>query len=153
MAHELTFEQIQSCKKVFDSKKIPNGEDGENAKMYFDNLKEAIDDLSELKQKLTDEECVEIQNTMKLGDKIDFPTFLRIAAIKFKKQEFLNAIVESFKAFDKHNKGVLTLDELRAILTDHGPQISDDEVDELLGDLDLLNEFDFNYKDFVNNNI
>lgn len=153
MAHELTFEQIQSCKKVFDAKKFPSELDKDDGLMFFERLREAIDDMDELKQKLTEEECAEIKQSMNLGDEIDFPTFLRIAAMKFKKQEFIDAIIESFKAFDKNIKGTLTMEELRGILTDYGPKISDNEVDNLLNDLDLLNEIDFNYKEFVNNNI
>lgn len=153
MAHQLTFEQIQSCKKVFDSKKILYNDDTEDAKMDFSRLKQAIDAIGELRHKVTEEECLDIQKTMNLGDEIDFPTFLRIAAIKFKKQEFTDALIESFKSFDKSNKGHFGLDELKSILTDFGPKISMDEADKLLSDLGLNDNDNFDYKDFVNDNI
>lgn len=153
MAHELTFEQIQTCKKVFDSKKIVTINDEEDPKMHFRRLKEAIDGIIDLKHKLTENECKEIKAKMNLSDEIDFPTFLRIAALKFKNQEFLNALVESFKAFDKNHTDNLSYEELRSILTDFGPKISMDEADKLLDELDLLNINEFHYNEFVYQNI
>ena len=153
MAHELTFEQIQTCKNVFDSKKIITSDDEDDSKMHYRSLKEAINAIIDLKHKLTEDECEEIKTKLNLSDEIDFPTFLRIAALKFKNQEFLNALVESFKAFDKNHTGNLCYDDLRSIMTDFGPKISMDDADKLLDELDLLNINEFDYNDFVYQNL
>ena len=87
MAHELTFEQIQKCKKVFDENKNRDDLDRDDAKMPVLNIPKAMKDLDfEMSQN-------EIENVMNdLGlqsentEDVDFPTFLRIAAIKFKQK-------------------------------------------------------------------
>ena len=80
-----------------------------------------------------DVEQIEIENVMvDLGlqgektDDIDFPTFLRIAAIKFKQKEFVSALEETFKSF--------------AILTDYGPKLTNEEADDLLKDVIYIKE-------------
>ena len=84
-------------------------------------------------------------------DDIDFPTFLRIAAIKFKQKEFVSALEETFKSFDKEGKEYLTYEELKTILTDYGPKLTNDEADDLLKDV-IDSKEKFKYKDFVKKN-
>jgi Ca2+-binding EF-hand superfamily protein len=150
MAHELTFEEIQNCKKVFDNKKKAEDVSADDAKMPILKLQEGLEELG---FKMANEEFDEICVNMKLANEIDFPTFLRIAAIKFKQQEFVTALEDAFKAFDKANKQYLTYDELRSIITDFGPKISMDQADILLKELGVENNKKFKYKDFVTNNI
>jgi calmodulin len=150
MAHELTFEEIQSCKKVFDDLKNSDDASLEEAKISTNNLKKAIENLN---FKIENTEIDEICQNMNLGHEIDFPTFLRIAAIKYKQQEFVKALGDAFKAFDKNNKGYLTYDELRSIITDHGPKISMDQADSLLTEIGLSPNQKFKYEDFVEKNI
>ena len=136
MAHELTFEQIQKCKKVFDENKNRDDLDRDDAKMPVLNIPKAMKDLDfEMSQN-------EIENVMNdLGlqsentEDVDFPTFLRIAAIKFKQKEFVSALEEAFKSFDKDGKDYLTYEELKTILTDYGPKLSNEEADNLLKEL------------------
>jgi calmodulin len=151
MAHELTFEQIQKCKKVFDDHKKRDDNDSE-AKLTVLDIKLAMKDLD------FDVEQIEIENVMvDLGlqgektDDIDFPTFLRIAAIKFKQKEFVSALEETFKSFDKEGKEYLTYEELKTILTDYGPKLTNEEADDLLKDVIDAKE-KFKYKDFVKKN-
>jgi calmodulin len=150
MAHELTFEEIQSCKKVFDELKSTDDVSIEDAKISINSLKKAIENLN---FKIEESEIDDICQNMNLGSEIDFPTFLRIAAIKYKQQEFVKALGDAFKAFDKNNKGYLTYDELRSIITDYGPKISMDQADSLLTELGLSPNQKFKYEDFVEKNI
>ena len=152
MAHELTFEQIQKCKKVFDENKNRDDLDRDDAKMPVLNIPKAMKDLDfEMSQN-------EIENVMNdLGlqsentEDVDFPTFLRIAAIKFKQKEFVSALEEAFKSFDKDGKDYLTYEELKTILTDYGPKLSNEEADNLLKELNE-DKTKFKYKEFVKKN-
>jgi calmodulin len=152
MSHELTFEQIQKCKKVFDENKNRDDLDRDDAKMPVLNIPKAMKDLDfEMSQN-------EIENVMNdLGlqsentEDVDFPTFLRIAAIKFKQKEFVSALEEAFKSFDKDGKDYLTYEELKTILTDYGPKLSNEEADNLLKELNE-DKAKFKYKEFVKKN-
>ncbi len=151
MAHELTFEEIQNCKKVFDENRNQENPNIEDDHMNINNLDKAIEALN---FKIEGEELDEIIKNMNLKKEIDFPTFLRIAAIKYKQVEFVKALGDAFKAFDKNNKGYLTFDELRSIVTDYGPKLSIDQADNLLKELGIENSNKkFRYQEFVEKNI
>ena len=152
MAHELTFEQIQKYKKAFDENKVRDEQNKEDEKMPVLEIQKAMHDLE---FEMNQQEVENIMNDLGLQgentEDIDFPTFLRIAAIKYKQKEFINALEEAFKAFDKDGKEYLTYDELKTILTDYGPKLSSEQADNLLKELpDDKNKF--KYKDFVNKN-
>ena len=153
MAHELTFEQIQKCKKVFDENKNRDDLDRDDAKMPVLNIPKAMKDLD---FEMTQNEIENVMNDLGLQSEntedVDFPTFLRIAAIKFKQKEFVSALEEAFKSFDKDGKDYLTYEELKTILTDYGPKLSNEEADNLLKELNEDKE-KFKYKEFVKKNV
>ena len=152
MAHELTFEQIQKCKKVFDENKNRDDLDRDDAKMPVLNIPKAMKDLD---FEMTQNEIENVMNDLGLQSEntedVDFPTFLRIAAIKFKQKEFVSALEEAFKSFDKDGKDYLTYEELKTILTDYGPKLSNEEADNLLKELNE-DKTKFKYKEFVKKN-
>lgn len=152
MAHELTFEQIQKCKKAFDENRIRDEVNKEEAKIPVLHIKKA---MHELQFELSQPEIENIMNDLGIQgentDEVDFPTFLRIAAIKYKQKEFVTGLEEAFKAFDKDGKEYLTFEELKAILTDFGPKLSNDQAEELLKELSE-DKTKFKYKDFVSKN-
>ncbi len=150
MTHELTFEQIQNSKKYFDIHKNlePTGEE------YYMNVNKLINALDDLGFLTGKDEIDEFKKNMSLSNEIDFPTFLRITAIKFKQQELVKELEGAFKAFDKNNNEFLSYKELRSIITEYGPKLSLDEADEILKELDIQKDNkNFNYKDFVNDTI
>ena len=152
MAHELTFEQIQKCKKVFDENKNRDDLDRDDAKMPVLNIPKAMKDLD---FEMTQNEIENVMNDLGLQSEntedVDFPTFLRIAAIKFKQKEFVSALEEAFKSFDKDGKDYLTYEELKTILTDYGPKLSNEEAENLLKELNE-DKTKFKYKEFVKKN-
>ena len=152
MAHELTFEQIQKCKKVFDENKNRDDLDRDDAKMPVLNIPKAMKDLD---FEMTQNEIENVMNDLGLQSEntedVDFPTFLRIAAIKFKQKEFVSALEEAFKSFDKDGKDYLTYEELKTILTDYGPKLSNEEAYNLLKELNE-DKAKFKYKEFVKKN-
>ena len=88
MAHELTFEEIQNCKKSFDNNRNTEDTSIDEAKMSIANLQKAF---LELGFDLEKHEIDDMQQSMNLNVEIDFPTFLRIAAVKYKQREFVRA--------------------------------------------------------------
>jgi len=150
MAHELTFEEIQNCKKVFDEFRVQNDLNGEDTTISITHLPKALESLKFI---IDNNELDEISQNMNLSSFIDFPTFLRIAAIKFKQTEFVKALGDAFKAFDKNNKGYLTYEELRSIITDFGPRVSNDQAENLLKELGVEPNKKFKYDEFVTKNI
>ena len=151
MTHELTFEQIQKSKKTFDLHKNDSKETEEGL-MSINKLLPA---LIHLEFEIGNEEIQEIKKNMNLGQEIDFSTFLRITAIKFKQQELVKELEGAFKAFDKNNNGYLTYKELRAIITENGPNLSIEEANNLLKELGYNddNTKTINYKAFVSDTI
>ena len=153
MAYELTFEQIQKCKKVFDCNKINPQNDREDSRIPSENLIKA---LQELEFNITPKELNSIIDELGMdagnNDDIDFPTFLRIAWAKYKQQEFNLSLEDAFKSFDEENKEVLTYDQLKIILTQYGPRLDEVEAEELIKDFIEDNKQTFNYKEFISKN-
>ena len=107
--------------------------------------------LKELKIDITSKEINEFLFNLGNPSEIDFAIFLRLAAIKFKEIEFIKELECAFKSFDNKNKGYLTYDELKIILTENGPCLSLDQSEELLKSLNIKGDFD--YADFVKKSI
>lgn len=151
MAHELTVEQIQDCKSAFEKykKKIDKGISNEGGgRMDIDIIELA---LSELKIEISKKEINEFLFNLGNPIDIDFAIFLRLSAIKYKEIEFIKELESAFKSFDTKNKGFLTYDELRLILTENGPCLAPDQSEELLKSLNVQGNFDY-YK-FIKDSI
>lgn len=152
MADELTFEQIQKCKKVFDDHKDKTGVNGVEGKL---EKKEITNAMKDLKFEMNENEVMEILNDLEEASDskcIDFPTFLRFAARKFKENEFATALEEAFKTFSIGNSNELTKQQLQTILTDFGPKLSEEKAAELVYDIMGLEE-KMNFYDFIKNNL
>lgn len=150
MASELNNQQIEESKTVFDKYRIYQNAVLDEAKISAKDLFKA---LLELKFEISLEEVKEYIIKLNVPQEIDFSTFLRIAAIKFRERDFDKEIHEAFRSFDKKNKNYLTYDELKAIITDYGPKISSEGADDLLKDLGLESDKKFKYEDFVKNSL
>jgi Ca2+-binding EF-hand superfamily protein len=148
MAHELTFEEIQDCKRIFEDYKMTN-ESIEDSKMRLSDLEKA---LNMLEFKISNSELDDICVSMNLDSEIDFMTFLRVAAVKYKQKEFSTYMYDAFKFFDKNSKGFLDYEELRAIITDHGAKLHLDSAEEFLKDLGYEKNSPMKYEDFVEKN-
>ncbi|KAG0245458.1 SCF ubiquitin ligase complex subunit cdc4 [Actinomortierella wolfii] len=82
---------------------------------------------------------------------IDFEQFLQILLRPdgFKPagtpQEFING----FKVFDKDGNGLISVAELRYVLTNLGEKLTEEEVDELMKGVQVDNSGKVNYEEFV----
>ena len=83
---------------------------------------------------------------------IDFNEFLLVMAKKAKDTDILERSLDAFRVFDKQNKGLIAINDIRDILLNLGEKISANEVEELLADLEEVNgENELDYKSFLGN--
>ena len=151
MSYELTFEQIQRCKKVFDSNKSNPLNDRDDIRLPSENLIKALEDLEfTITQKELNSIMIELGMDPDIGE-IDFPSFLRLALVKFKQQEFNLSLEDAFKTFDDEKKQYLTYEQLKNILTNFGPKLIDNDADELIKDFIEENQ-SFDYREFISKN-
>ena len=151
MSYELTFEQIQRCKRVFDNNKSNPLNDRDDIRLPAENLIKALEDLEfTITQKELNSIMVELGMDPDIGE-IDFPSFLRLALVKFKQQEFNLSLEDAFKTFDDEKKQYLTYEQLKNILTNFGPKLNDNDADELIKDFIEENQ-SFDYRDFISKN-
>jgi Ca2+-binding EF-hand superfamily protein len=150
MANELTLQQIEETKKVFDIYRMHDEKPLDQAVLLQKDLYSALLDLH---FEISFDEIKEFIKKMDLKEQINFLTFMNICAIKFREKDFSKDVTNAFKSFDKTNKDYFTYEELKAIITDHGPKISSEAADELMKELGLESNKKFNYGDFVNFNL
>ena len=151
MSYELTFEQIQRCKRVFDNNKSNPLNDRDEIRLPAENLIKALEDLEfTITQKELNSIMVELGMDPDIGE-IDFPSFLRLALVKFKQQEFNLSLEDAFKTFDDEKKQYLTYEQLKNILTNFGPKLNDNDADELIKDFIEENQ-SFDYREFISKN-
>ncbi|KAI9314643.1 putative myosin regulatory light chain cdc4 [Dichotomocladium elegans] len=83
---------------------------------------------------------------------IDFGTFLAILTRPngFKPAGTSQEFIQGFQVFDKAGDGTISIDELRYVLTNLGEKLSEEEVDELLKEIQIIKDGRINYVDFVN---
>ncbi len=82
---------------------------------------------------------------------IDFDEFLVLMSKKMKGSDIQEKSLEAFKIFDRKNKGMIHINEIRNILQNMGEKIPASEVDGLIKDLELNSQGELDYNSFLNN--
>ncbi|KAF7469916.1 Hypothetical predicted protein [Marmota monax] len=81
---------------------------------------------------------------------IDFPEFiLTMMARKIKDADSEEEIREALHVFDKDGNGCINAAELRYVMTNLGEKLTDEEVDEMIGEADIDGDCQVNYEEFV----
>ena len=151
MSYELTFEQIQRCKRVFDNNKSNPLNDRDDIRLPSENLIKAFSDLEfNITRKELNSIMIELGMDPDIGE-IDFSSFLRLALVKFKQEEFNLCLEDAFKSFDEENKKNLNYNQLKNILTQYGPKLDENDADDLIKDFIDENQ-NFDYKEFISKN-
>ena len=151
MTYELTFEQIQKCKRVFDNNKSNPLNDRDDIRLPSENLIKAFTDLD---YNITQKELNSIMFELGMDpdiSEIDFSSFLRIALVIFKQEEFNLCLEDAFKSFDEDNKKSLDYAQLKNILTQYGPKLEENDAEDLIKDFIDENQ-NFDYKEFISKN-
>ena len=81
----------------------------------------------------------------------DFPGFLSLMGRSMNKEtETEKQLIEAFKAFDKDSSGLISLAEVRHVLTNvSGEKLDDEDVDEILRDAEVDGDEYINYEKLV----
>ncbi|KAM3304161.1 calmodulin-like [Capsicum chacoense] len=80
---------------------------------------------------------------------IDFSEFLNLMARKIMDTDFEEELKEAFKIFDKDQNGFFFVAELRHVMTNLGKKLTDEEVEEMIREVDIVGDGQVNYKEFV----
>ena len=81
---------------------------------------------------------------------MDFEGFCRMLSAKFVTNAEAEAeIRESFKIFDKNGSGLISAAELRHVMSSLGEPLSAEEVEELIGQVEIDDQGMLQYEDFI----
>ena len=80
---------------------------------------------------------------------IDFPEFLTMMARKMKDTDTEEEIREAFKVFDKDGNGFISASELRHVVKNLAEKLTEEEVDEMIREADVVGDGQVNYEEFV----
>jgi len=138
----LSEEQIQDMKEAFrlfdktGRDQISTGDLGTVMRSLGQNPTEA--ELAELMREIS-------------GETVDFTEFLSLMGKQMQVADTANDIKEAFKIFDKNSTGEISAAELKHVLTTIGEKLSEEDVDLLLKDGNVVDQHGkIQYDSFVN---
>ena len=140
MAEQLTEEQIAEFKEAFSL----FDKDGDGTI----TTKELGTVMRSLGQNPTEAELQDMINEVDVDGNgtIDFPEFLSLMARKMKDQDTEEELIEAFKVFDRDGNGLISAAELRHVMTNLGEKLTDEEVDEMIREADLVGDGHINFR-------
>jgi calmodulin len=143
MTDLLSENKLIGCKELFDY--FDNDKDGELTK---GQLKEVLKALGEN----PDEKELEKMMIQIDGDKfgkLNFKEFVELYSRKIEDPDTEEDLVEGFKLFDKHNKGSFPLVEMKLLLIELVPRLSEEEAEEIVKEADFNNDGEVDFKELT----
>lgn len=142
MTDELSPEELSNLKEAFSI----FDKDGDGTI----TAKELGTVMRSLGQNPTDQELDDMVKEIDVdgNGEIDFEEFVTLMTRKMEDTETEDIIIEAFQMFDKEGDGVVSSEQLRNIMTNHGEKLTDEEVDEMMREADIVFG-DFDYKKFI----
>ena len=138
----LTSQQIQEAKEAFAAHdKSGSGTISTKALILV---------MRSLGQNLTEEETSDMicKADPKVSGVIPFVDFLELWA-EFTSGDLLITIKEAFNLFDKDGSGTVSLEEFRQVMTKEGAQMTDEEIDEIIQNVDVDGDGQMNIDEFI----
>lgn len=81
---------------------------------------------------------------------IDFEEFVELMSKKVAREDSeQDDLKEAFKVFDRNGDGTVSRAEFRHVMTSLGEALTDQEVDEMIGEADLDGDGNIDYSEFV----
>ena len=129
---ELTIGDYRDAFKTFDT-----DEDG------YLSLKEVSDLLISLGTPVSEDELREMTNEVDIegNGTVDFKEFIQLMARKLRDMDNEEEYIEAFKIFDKNSDDLISIDELREVMTILGQYVwgetpTDEEIVQMIKDAD-----------------
>eukprot|EP01018_Ginkgo_biloba_P018277 Gb_23756 [translate_table: standard] len=97
----------------------------------------------------TEAELREIIKREEISGTIDFPRFLDIMKRNMKGASFDRQLKDAFKVLDKEGNGMISVKELRHILTSVGEKLEASEFDEWIREINVDSDGKISYEDFI----
>jgi calmodulin len=94
------------------------------------------------------EECIEAVDGDGSGT-VDFEEFLALMAKKTKEAEDEQELREAFRVFDKNNRGVIDVSDLKLIFQTLDPDMPDEEVDQIINEVDEDGSGTVDFEEFM----
>ena len=134
--------EYQEAFEMFDVNK-----DGSISKKELENILRSLNEDPEEEeiQQLLDE--VDVDG----NGEIDFEEFVALMGKRQKQIDLEAEIVNAFKVFDKEENNLISITELRHILSNLNDFMTEDEIDDMLFEADSDYDGFINYKDFLKN--
>jgi calmodulin len=94
------------------------------------------------------EECIEAVDGDGSGF-IDFDEFLALMAKKTKEAEDEQELREAFRVFDKNNRGVIDVSDLKIIFNALDPDMPEEEIDQIIQEVDEDGSGTVDFEEFL----
>ena len=117
----------------------------DNKSGYIDS-KDLSSALKSLTPSLTDKEIINLTKDLK---KVDFNLFSQLAHKSHKQSDIEDDVINAFRVFDKNETGLITLNELKHIMTTTGDKLTEQEVNLMIREADVDSNNNINYEEFV----
>ena len=143
MFDNISENKIKEYKSIFDLN--DNNKDGNVTLDELANILKAINISS------SDEEIKEIIMELELegNDEINFENFVSIVNRRDKDVDNEEEVIKAFKFFDKEGNGLININELKNIMLSVGKNISEEELNDMLKEADIVMDGYINYEEFI----
>ncbi len=115
--------------------------------------KELANIMRSLNQDPTEEELNEMIEEVDLdkNGEVDFEEFVTLMNRRSRETNIEEDVLNAFKVFDKEGNGLISVTELRHIMTTLGDQLTEEEIDDMLKEADNDGDGYINYEEFIKN--
>ena len=115
--------------------------------------KELANIMRSLNQDPTEEELNEMIEEVDLdkNGEVDFEEFVTLMNRRSRETNIEEDVLNAFKVFDKEGNGLISVTELRHIMTTLGEQLTEEEIDDMLKEADNDGDGYINYEEFIKN--
>jgi calmodulin len=116
----------------------------------YDKNKDGYLDLSEFESAAKSlGKTVSEEEFANLSNRINFKVFSNLMYKKTSDPDIEEEVISAFRVFDKNNKGLITVSDLKNIMTTLGDKLSEDEINTMIREADIDNNGNINYEEFV----
>jgi calmodulin len=143
MGDSLSENKLVECREIFDF--FDHDKDGQITVKELGDLLRALgenpsqDELQKMILEIDEDK----------SGKIDFKEFLELYSRKIEDPDTEEDLFEGFKLFDKDGSGKISPKELKTLLIELLPNISEEEAEEIIRDADTNDDGDIDFREFV----